>query len=270
MQRSISYRNPNKRSSTSRPRPFPSQAKEACARLLLLGWLGGLRLCLSSDLLRSVLTLLTEFTGWLDDLVGEVVLLSVGEGRVGAKVKEGWMAGFSASPMGVPSRTESHFFELASTTTRQRKRKTTHSHKTVLGLKLLLALLVVVDHTETLRRSTSELGLQAEDDNSGLLGLVERSELLGQLISGQVGSGRVEDRKDELFTVEESVGDELGGSEGDWAGGILGSVDGLAPSDAVCRSLDPALSISTSMSTLNPIHVELLIVRHTCRCRTSK
>jgi len=180
------------------------------------------------------------------------------------------MASFSAYPMGILSRTEFHFVELASTTTRQQKWKTTHSHKTVLGLKLLLALLVVVDHTETLRRSTSELGLQAEDDNSGLLGLVERSELLGQLISGQVGSGRVEDRKDELFTVEEAVGDELGGSEGDWAGGILRSVDGLASSDAVCRSLDPVLSISRSMSTLNRVHVELLIVRHTCRCRTSQ
>lgn len=91
----------------------------------------------------------------------------------------------------------------------------------MLGLKLLLALLVVVNHTETLAGSTSELGLQAEDDNSGLLSLVEGGELLGQLIPGQVGSGGVEDGEDELLAVEQSVRDELGRSQGNGAGGVL-------------------------------------------------
>lgn len=99
----------------------------------------------------------------------------------------------------------------------------------MLGLKLLLALLVVVNHTETLRRSTTELGLQAENNDSCLLSLVQRGELLSELISGQVGAGGVENSEDKLLAVKQSVGDELGGSEGDWAGGILRLVEHFAP-----------------------------------------
>lgn len=91
----------------------------------------------------------------------------------------------------------------------------TYSDKSVLGLKLLLALLVIVDQTETLRRSTSKLGLQAKNDDSLPVRLVQAGQLFAELRSRQVGSGGVEDGEDELFSVEESVGDELGSSESD-------------------------------------------------------
>ena len=121
----------------------------------------------------------------------------------------------------------------------------THPHESVLGLELLLRSLVIVDETETSRSATTELGLkehativsattlraptipspthlEAEDGNSLLVGLVQSSQLLAELRSRDRGSGGVEDVKNELLSVEQSVGDELSGSEGNRAGGILG------------------------------------------------
>jgi hypothetical protein len=122
------------------------------------------------------------------------------------------------------------------------RKNNTYSDESVLGLELLLALLVIVDHAETLAGSTSELGLQSENDDSLLVSLVQGGELLGELISGQVGSGGVEDRKDELLSVEESVGDELGGSEGDGSLGVLRVSRAGLTKRRPCRLLSLSLS----------------------------
>jgi hypothetical protein len=97
----------------------------------------------------------------------------------------------------------------------------TYPDEPVLGLKLLLRFLIIVDQTETLGGSTSELGLQAKDNNPLLLGLVQSGELVAELISGQVGSSGVKDGNDELLSVEQSVGDELGSSDSNGAGSVL-------------------------------------------------
>ena len=91
----------------------------------------------------------------------------------------------------------------------------------MLGLKLLLRLLVIVDQTEPGGPSTTKLGLEPESRDSALVSLVEGGELFVELGLGDGGSGGVEDVDDELTTVEETVGDELAGSHGDRAGGIL-------------------------------------------------
>lgn len=96
----------------------------------------------------------------------------------------------------------------------------------MLGLKLLLGLLVIVDQTESGRPSTSKLGLESESGDSALVSLVQGGELLVELGLGDGGSGGVEDVDDELSSVEETVGDELAGSDGDRAGGILWVVSG--------------------------------------------
>jgi hypothetical protein len=65
--------------------------------------------------------------------------------------------------------------------------------------------------------------LETEDGDSLLVGLVQSGQLLAQLRSRDGSSGGVENVKNELLSVEQSVGDELSGSEGDRAGGILRS-----------------------------------------------
>lgn len=91
----------------------------------------------------------------------------------------------------------------------------------MLGLKLLLTLLIVVNQSKALRDTTTEFGLEAEDGYTVLVGLVESSELLSNLNPRDVGSGRVEDGEDKLFTVKEPVGDEFGGTDGDGSGWVL-------------------------------------------------
>lgn len=91
----------------------------------------------------------------------------------------------------------------------------------MLGLELLLGLLVIVDQTEPGRPSTTKLGLETKSRDPGLVGLVKSGELFVELGLGDGGSGGVEDVDDELTTSQETVGDELAGSHGDRAGGIL-------------------------------------------------
>ena len=77
----------------------------------------------------------------------------------------------------------------------------THPDQPVLGLELLLALLIIVNHAETLARSTTKLGLHPENDHSLGIGLVQCCELLGEFSSGDIGSGRVKNGEDELLSV---------------------------------------------------------------------
>ena len=97
----------------------------------------------------------------------------------------------------------------------------THPHEPVLGLKLLLRLLIIVNQSKPSRPPTSKLGLESKRADSALVSLVQGGELFVELGFGDGGSGGVEDVDDELSSVEESVGDELAGSDGDRAGGIL-------------------------------------------------
>ena len=143
-----------------------------------------------AHLLCSVLTFLAEFTGGFLDLGGKTVL---------------------------QSRQHIHRHQRLE----GKEDEITHSDKSVLWLKLLLAVLVIVHQTETCTGTTAEFGLETENDHSLLVSLVQRREFLAKFSSGQVGSGGVEDGEHELFPVEETVRDELGGSKCDGAVGVL-------------------------------------------------
>jgi hypothetical protein len=97
----------------------------------------------------------------------------------------------------------------------------THPYEPVLGLKLLLRLLVIINQPKPSGPPTSKLGLESKRADSALVGLVQAGELFVELGFADGGSGGVEDVDDELSSVEETVGDELAGSDGDRAGGIL-------------------------------------------------
>jgi len=63
----------------------------------------------------------------------------------------------------------------------------------VLGLELLHGLGGVVDECETSGLAATELGAEAEDGDLVLLGLVEATELLAELLLGDIGAVGVED-----------------------------------------------------------------------------
>lgn len=63
----------------------------------------------------------------------------------------------------------------------------------VLGLELLHGLRRVVDEGEAGGLATTELGAQAEDGALVLVGLVEASDLLAELLLGDVGAAGVQD-----------------------------------------------------------------------------
>lgn len=107
-------------------------------------------------------------------------------------------------------------------TCRSYQLRSTHADQAVLGLELLLGLLVVVDETEALRRTTTELGAETEDDNTLLVRLVELGEALSEVVTRDVGTGGVRDSDNELLAVKQAVGDELRSPDGDGSGGVLG------------------------------------------------
>lgn len=69
----------------------------------------------------------------------------------------------------------------------------TDTDESVVWLELLKGFWGIVDEGETGSLSTTELGLETEDVYLVLVGLVELSELLSELILGDVGSVWVED-----------------------------------------------------------------------------
>lgn len=58
--------------------------------------------------------------------------------------------------------------------------------------------------------------LEAEGNDTSLVGLVEGSELFGELSLGDVGSARVKDVNDELASGQETIGNEFSCADGDW------------------------------------------------------
>lgn len=69
----------------------------------------------------------------------------------------------------------------------------TNPHQSVLGLELLHGLGGVIDESEAGGLAATELGSETEDGDLVLLGLVERTELLTELLLGDVGTVGVED-----------------------------------------------------------------------------
>jgi hypothetical protein len=68
-----------------------------------------------------------------------------------------------------------------------------NSDEPVLGLELLHGLGRVIDKGETSGLTTTEVGAETEDGDLVLLGLVEATELLAELLLGDVGAVGVED-----------------------------------------------------------------------------
>lgn len=62
-----------------------------------------------------------------------------------------------------------------------------------MGLELLQALEGIVDKGETSGLSTTEVGLETEDRDSLLVGLVELGELSAEVVLGDVGTAGMED-----------------------------------------------------------------------------
>jgi len=66
-------------------------------------------------------------------------------------------------------------------------------HETVVGLELLHGLGRVVQKGESSALAATVLGAETEDGNRSLLGLVQRGELVAELILGDIGAVWVED-----------------------------------------------------------------------------
>ena len=69
--------------------------------------------------------------------------------------------------------------------------------------------------------ASAEFDLQSKYNDTLLLRLVELSQLLTEFSSRDTAASRMQNSKDELFAVKESVGDEFGCTEGDGAFRIL-------------------------------------------------
>ena len=81
----------------------------------------------------------------------------------------------------------------------------TESDEAVERLELLHGLGGVVDESETSGLAATELGAETEDGDLVLLGLVQATELLTELILGDVGAVGVEDVTAKSITVSISV-----------------------------------------------------------------
>lgn len=90
----------------------------------------------------------------------------------------------------------------------------TVSDKSVSGLELLQGLLGVVDETETSGLSATKLGSKTKDGDSVLLGLVKSTNLLSELVLGDVGSVGVKDINNKLSSSKKRVSNELSSSNG--------------------------------------------------------
>lgn len=96
----------------------------------------------------------------------------------------------------------------------------THSDQAIPGLELLLGSLVVVDQGKASAPSTTKLRTETESHDTSLVGLVDGSELLGEVLLGYIGAAGVKHVKDKLTAGQEAVGDELARAQG--YGGCIG------------------------------------------------
>lgn len=89
------------------------------------------------------------------------------------------------------------------------------SDQAVDGLESLHSLGGLVDESESGASATTELGLDTEDGNLLLAGLVQLGEAITELILGDVGPVGVQDVNDHLLAAKERVGDELASTQDD-------------------------------------------------------
>jgi len=93
------------------------------------------------------------------------------------------------------------------------------SNQPISGLKLFLRLLVIVDQRKSGALPSTKVCLEAESNDTSLVGLVEGSELLRELVLWDIRPGGVEDVNDELTSGQETVGDEFPCADGYWGVG---------------------------------------------------
>lgn len=84
----------------------------------------------------------------------------------------------------------------------------------MLGFELFLRSLVIVDQSKARAPSTTEMCPETERNDTVLVRFVDGSELLRELGFGDIWPGRVEDVDHELFTGQETVGDEFSCADG--------------------------------------------------------
>ena len=89
----------------------------------------------------------------------------------------------------------------------------THPNQPVLGLELLLRGLIVIDQAKACAPSTTEGGPEPESDDTGLVGLVDLREPVGEVRLGDVRAVGVEDIDDELAACQEAIRDKLAGAD---------------------------------------------------------
>lgn len=94
------------------------------------------------------------------------------------------------------------------------------SNESVTGLKLE-GIFGIVDEGESSRLSTSKGGPESKDDDEVLFNLVHGCEFGAEFVTGDVGSGRVQDVYDHLLALEQTVGEKLAGADGDSSSGVL-------------------------------------------------
>jgi hypothetical protein len=88
-------------------------------------------------------------------------------------------------------------------------RTKTYPDETVLGLKLLLRCLIVVNQSKSSASPSTESSAESKRYYSLLVGLIHRSELFGQLLLRNVGTSRMKNIENKLATGEETVGNEF-------------------------------------------------------------
>lgn len=86
--------------------------------------------------------------------------------------------------------------------------------ESVVWLELLHGLGGIVEEGEAGALAATVLGAETEDGDLVLGDLVERGELLAELILGDVGTRWVEDVNDHLLAAQEGVADELARAQG--------------------------------------------------------
>jgi hypothetical protein len=91
----------------------------------------------------------------------------------------------------------------------------------MLGFKLPLHLLAIVNQCEARAPATTKVCLESKGDDAGLVGLVDPCELFGHLGPGDRRSRRVNDIDDELAAGEEAVRGEFSGTYRDGGQVIL-------------------------------------------------
>ncbi len=91
----------------------------------------------------------------------------------------------------------------------------TSSHQSVVRFELLGVSNTVINQTKTSRFSTTVLSSETKDRDTVLLGLVQISQLLLQLVLGNICLGWMDNINHKLSSLQQWVADDLSGSDSD-------------------------------------------------------